>query len=149
MVFKKFFLVAAIFAASVAGLANVTAENANANGVQDVAAITAAADYNGTVYDLKMNGKSIDTIIPATFTIDDVTGDISGEVIINVGVMGSITLDGNLYTGADGIAVVFGIPFPFTATFKSVTFSGKSVTFTCEADAGIISASFTFTGTKP
>ncbi|MDR0574195.1 MAG: hypothetical protein LBG96_09245 [Tannerella sp.] len=148
---KKIFFVAAIIAASIVNVANTTAKSVDdASSVNNATVVGDTATYSGYAYNLVMAGRPIPGSYAASFVIDDETYDIDGHVVINVGVMGDMYLNGNLKTGATGYVTVGGEQLPITATFSNDVFGDNSVTFDCNAviDGTSITSSFTFSGSK-
>ena len=151
--FKKFVLVAA-FAASMWTVGATVSESANVTGTSETVDVTATHVYTGTASVSVMNGNPTSGNYDAIFEIDDETGDIYGSFNVYSNTTGALIhqfiIEGNLYSGATGIITLpyGGGSLAFTAVFTNVSFSGNTVTFTCNAtitSTGNCSI-FTFTG---
>ena len=152
---KKFFLSAAILAASVWMTNLVAKESVNVDEAGKKAGVAATSTYYGTVTALIMDDKVLDPPIelPAEFDIDPITGDISGD--FNILGFHFFTLTGNLLSGV-GYGTI-NIPgegtFDYEAVFTLVTLTPTGVKFLCTATITTPGAhenhvsQFTFVGT--
>jgi hypothetical protein len=145
---KRFFF-AAIIAASVWTVGAAVSGSVNVAEVSETTGVMATELYEGTAYDLVMNGNSVSGSYPGAFNIDAGTGEIYGSFNVYQGttLIHHFTLDGDLDSGASGTVTVppYGNTVNYTVTFSNVIFNGNSVTFTATTTSGISSV-FTFTG---
>ncbi|MDR0560151.1 MAG: hypothetical protein LBG92_08260 [Prevotellaceae bacterium] len=131
---RKLIFSAAIIAASVVSVVNVTAKDVDALSVNASTAVSAPATYSGQACDLIMAGHDVPGCYDVKFDIDDVTGDITGDLIADPYVH-DFHLEGNLSDGTcTGYIIIPEGTFFYLGNLYDVVFgSNGCVTFTCYA----------------